>query len=222
VRVEARAVPVGFRTLLSLALCAAAAGAALAHTAIDVVGDYALAHDSYDHVAHGSRDVVSAAALILAVVLAGRGLRACCEIASVNRSRILVPRLRLPAILGFVAAAVAGSAVLVPAMECLDGRLAGAPVLGLDDAFGGSLLLGLATTVVCAAAVALLIYAVVRWLISHRDSIVTIIVTLLRRAVEGVRTSPYALTPRGFTPRHHRAPNALRLCKRGPPRLLFA
>ncbi|MBV8345749.1 MAG: hypothetical protein JO190_12270 [Candidatus Eremiobacteraeota bacterium] len=214
--------PVGFRTLLSLVLCAAAAGAALAHVAIDVVGDYALARDSYDHVAHGSRELLSSAALILAVILAGRGLRACCEIASANRWRLLVSALRLPKALAFVAAAVAGSVALVPAMEWLDGRLAGAPVRALDDAFGGSLLLGLATTVVCAVAVALMIYAVVCWLISHRDSIATIIVTLLRRVVEPVRGSSYSVTSRGFTPRRRRAPNALRLCKRGPPRLLFA
>ncbi len=214
--------PVGFRTVLSLALCAAAAGAALAHTVVDVVGDYALAHDTYDHVAHGSREVLSGAALVLAVILAGRGLRACCEIASINRSRLAVPALRFPQLLAFVAAAVAGSAALVPSMEWLDGRLAGTPVTTLDDAFGGSLLLGLVTTVVCAAAVALLIYAVVHWLVSHRDSIVTIIVTLLRWMAEATPASTYTLTARGFTPRRRRTPNALRLCKRGPPRLLFA
>jgi hypothetical protein len=215
-------VPVGFRTLLSLALCAAAAGAALAHVAIDIVGDYALAHDTYDHVAHGSRELLSGLALIIAAVLASRGLRACCRVASVNRSRIAAPILRLPEVFGFVCAAVSGSAVLVPAMECLDGRLAGVPVLELGDAFGGSLLLGLVTTVVCAAAVAMLIYAVVHWLVSHRDSIVTIIVTLLRWIAQETPASSYTITSRGFTPRRRRAPNALRLCKRGPPRLLFA
>ncbi|HVR47458.1 MAG TPA: hypothetical protein VMT95_12585 [Candidatus Binatia bacterium] len=214
--------PVGFRTLFSLVLCAAAAGAALAHVAIDVVGDFALANDSYDHVAHGSRELVSGVALLLAVVLAGRGLRICCEIASINRFRVVVPVRRRPETLGFVGAAVAGSVLLVPAMEWLDGRLAGAPVLALDQAFGGSVLLGVITTVICAAAIALAIYAVARWLISHRDSIVTIIVTLLRRMADGVRPSVYTLTARGFTPRHRRAPNALRLCKRGPPLLLSA
>ena len=214
--------PVGFRTLFSLGLCAAAAGAALAHVAIDVLGDFALANDSYDHVAHGSRELVSGVALFLAVVLAARGLRICCEIASINRSRIPLPIRRLPEALGFVGAAVAGSVALVPAMEWLDGRLAGAPVLALGDAFGGSVLLGVITTVVCAAAIAFAIYAVARWLISHRDCIVTVIVTLLRWMADGVRSSVYTLTSRGFTPRRRRAPNALRLCKRGPPLLLFA
>ncbi|HEY6325232.1 MAG TPA: hypothetical protein VIW73_01775 [Candidatus Cybelea sp.] len=214
--------PVGFRTLFSLALCAAAAGAALAHIAIDVVGDFALSSDSYDHVAHGSRELVTGVALLLAVALAARGLRVCCEIASINRYRIRVPVRRLPEALGFVGSAAAGSVALVPAMEWLDGRLAGAPVLALDEAFGGSILLGVVITVVCATAIALAIYAVARWLLSHRDSIVTIIVTLLRRMADGVRASAYTLTSRRFTPRRRRAPNALRLCKRGPPLLLFA
>jgi hypothetical protein len=203
-------------------LCAAAAGAALAHVAIDLVGDFALSNDSYDHVAHGSRELVTGLALLLAVVLAARGLRVCCEIASIYRSRILVPVRRLPEALGFVGAAVACSVALVPAMEWLDGRLAGAPVLALDEAFGGSILLGVITTVVCSAAIALAIYAVARWLISHRDSIVTIIVTLLRRMADGVHASADTLTSRGLGPRRRRAPNALRLCKRGPPLLLFA
>jgi len=215
-------VPVGFRTLFSLALCAAAAGAALAHVAIDAVGDFALANDSYDHVAHSSRGLVSGVALFLAVLLAARGLRICCEIAAFNRSRIFASVRRLPEALGFAAAAVAGSVTLVPAMEWLDGRLAGAPVLALNEAFGGSILLGVITTIVCATAVAFFIYSVACWLISHRDSIVTIIVTLLRRIANGVRASVYTLTSRGFTPRRRRAPNALRLCKRGPPALLFA
>jgi hypothetical protein len=145
-RVEAPGVRVGFRTLVSLALCAAAAGAAMAHVAIDVVGDYALTADSYDRLGHGSRELLSGAALILAVVLAGRGLRICCEIAAVNRTRILVSAPRVRETLGFVVATVAASATLVPMMEWLDGRLAGISVRGIDDAFGGSLWLGLVTT----------------------------------------------------------------------------
>jgi|HubBroStandDraft_6_1064221.scaffolds.fasta_scaffold00035_82 hypothetical protein len=220
--VEAPSVRVGFRTLVSLALCAVAAGAAMAHVAIDVVGDYALTADSYDHLRHGSRDVVSAVALVLAVVLAARGLRLCCEIASLNRSRIL---LRVPGrreAVGFVASSVAACAVLVPAMEWFDGRLDGVPVRALDDAFGGSLLLGLGTTVLCATLVALVVYCVARWLISHRDSIATIIETLLRPLAGAVRPSSYDLSLQLFTPRRRRTPDAFRLSKRGPPRAIFA
>ena len=79
----------------------------------------------------------------------------------------------------FVLASVSGSSILVPAMEWLDGRFDGIPVRHLDEAFGGSLLLGVMTTVICASAVAVLIYALVRWLIGYRDTIATILETLL-------------------------------------------
>ncbi|MFZ0365083.1 MAG: hypothetical protein WAL67_12850, partial [Candidatus Cybelea sp.] len=52
--------------LLTLVLCAASAAAGLAHYAIDVVGDFALAHDDYDGVAHGSRELVTALGLVIA------------------------------------------------------------------------------------------------------------------------------------------------------------
>ncbi len=213
---------VGIRTLVLLASCAAAAAAALAHFAIDVVGDYALPADSYDRVSHDSRGLISGIALVLAVFLAARGLRICCDIAAFTRSRILAPVRRLKEGAVVVAAAVAGSIAVVPAMECLDGRIAGVPVHGLNDAFGGSLLLGLATTIVCAVGVALLVYGVARWLISHRDSIATIIGTLLRRIAERSGPSADDLTIQRLTPRRRRTAHALRLSKRGPPEPLFA
>jgi hypothetical protein len=194
----------------------------MAHFAIDVVGDYALTSDSYDHVSHGSRELVSGVALVIAAIIAARGLRICCEIAAVNRTRILRCTPSLREALGFVVAAVATSATLVPMMEWLDGRLAGVPVRGLDDAFGGSLWLGLATTLACAAGVALLVYGVARWLVSHRDAIVTIIETLLRSVTGIHRPSSYDLSEQLFTPRRRRTPHALRLSKRGPPELASA
>ena len=165
---------VGLRTLVSLVLCAAAAGAVVTHVAIDFIGDYALAHDSYDSLQHGSRALVGGIALAIAVFLAARGLGTCCAIALRNRTRLPTsPRdaRELPA---FLLVAVCGSALFVPAMEWLDGRLAGAPVRHLDEAFGGSLLLGIVTTAICASAIAALIYALARWLISYRDAIASI------------------------------------------------
>jgi len=214
-------VRLGLRTLVPLALCGAAAAAALAHFAIDIVGDYALPHDTYDNLQHGSRELLSGLALVLAVALAARGLRICCEIAAINRTRILRPPLRMWEVFGFLFGTVAVSAILVPAMECLDGGLAGVPVRELDDAFGGSILLGLGTTAVCAGAVALLVYAVARWLICHHDSIATIIETLLRPTACTVRPSGYDLTRHLCSPRRRRAIHALRLSKRGPPEAIF-
>jgi hypothetical protein len=209
-------VRVGLRTLVSLALFAAMAAAATAHVAIDIVGDYALAHDTYDDVAHSSRELVSGLALLIALALASRALRTCFELAAANRTRLPQPSANRREKLGFVFGVIAISATLVPAMEWLDCRLAGVPVRELDDAFGGSILLGLGTTIVCAIVVGTLIYAVARWLISHRDAIATVIGTLLRRSGED-RPFSRDLARHIFAPRRRRAPHALRLCKRGPP-----
>jgi hypothetical protein len=218
--VEARSVRVGFRTLVSLALCAAAAAAAMAHVAIDVVGDYALKRDSYDHLQHGSRELLTGVALFAAILLAARGLRICCEIAAANRTRLLRPVLRLRDALGILGVAVTAGTLIVPAMEYLDGRLDGMPVTRLADAFGGSISLGLGTTVLCAALVSVLVCAVACWLISHRDSIVTIIETLLRAVTGDARPSGHSFYAR-VTPRRRRTANALRLAKRGPPASSF-
>ncbi len=208
---------VGFRTTVSLLLCAAAAAAATAHVAIDIIGDYALPHDTYDNLSHSSRELVSGVAFLLALLLAGRGLRYCCGIAAVNRTRVAQLRLSLGWCSGFVLGVIASTAMLVPSMEWLDGRLGGAPVKELDDAFGGSILLGGGTSVVCAALVAFLVYGFVRWLISHHDSIATIIETLLRRTDGAARPCSHDLARCLTTPRRRRTPYALRLCKRGPP-----
>ncbi len=203
-------------------MCAAAAGAALSHLAIDVVGDYALARDSYDHLRHDSRDLVSGIALIVAALLAGRGLRACCEIAAANRHRLARPLLGGRRLLATLTAAIAGSLALVPAMELLDGRLDGVAVSNVADSFGGSIALGLATTLVCAALVALAILIFARWLIAHRDSIVTIIETLLAAVDKAAQPCAYERSGRHSSIRRRRAPTALRLAKRGPPAICFA
>jgi hypothetical protein len=209
-------VRVGFRTLCSLALCAAAAGAALAHSAIDVLGDYALAHDSYDHLAHNSRELITGVALFIAFVLAARGLRNCCEIAAINRTRLFRSGIGIRESFGYVLAAISACCALVPAMEWLDGRLDGVPVKALNEAFGGSLLLGLGTTLACASLIALLVFAMARWLVSHRDVIAAIIETLLGRSNDTLRPSNCRLQNRRLTFRL-RAPQALSLSRRGPP-----
>jgi hypothetical protein len=209
-------VRLGFRTLVSLALCAAAAGAVLAHVAIDVVGDYALANDSYDHLHHSSRELISGVALAIAAILVARGLRGCCEIAQRNRTRLAQTAYGMREAVGYSIGAVAASCVLVPAMEWLDGRLDGMAVRQIGDAFGGSLFIGLITTAVCASLVATLIFALARWLISYRDAIVAILETLMRWSGDAVRRLSCELDRYRLTFRR-RASHASRLSKRGPP-----
>ncbi|MGB6522226.1 MAG: hypothetical protein WBE83_10675 [Candidatus Cybelea sp.] len=210
----------GLRTTLPLAACAATAAASVAHVLIDVIGDFALPHDTYDDIAHASRGLASGIALILAFALALGGLRICCELAARYRHRL--PRLRLCAgeRFAFLFATLLGAVAGVPAMECLDDRLAGVPVHSLADAFGGSILLGVATTVICAALVGWLVYALARWLVSHRDHIAAIIETLVRRHASSALPRVADLSLQLRAPRRRRAPHALRLCKRGPPMAL--
>jgi len=220
--VEGHGVRVGFRTMASLALCAAAAGAAMAHLAIDVLGDYALPRDSYDYLRHGSRELMTGMALLFAVLVAARGLRVCCDIAAKHRTRLVRPILGVHETLAMLLGAVVASLAIVPAMEYFDGRLDGIPVRGLGEAFGGSIPLGIATTIAAAGLFAAIVCAVARWLISHRDSIATIIEFLLRRFIGGPRVAGYDHFSRRVAVRRRRAPDALRLAKRGPPATTFA
>ncbi len=206
----------------SLALCAAAAGAAIAHSAIDVLGDFALPRDSYDHLRHGSREFVTGVALLVALLLAARGLRICCDIAAKHRARLLRPVFGLQETLAMLFGAVTASLAIVPAMEFFDGRLDGIPVRGLGEAFGGSIPLGVATTIAAAGLFAAVLYAVARWLISHHDSIATIIEFLLRPFAGARRAPGYDRLGRHVILRRRRAQSALRLAKRGPPATTFA
>jgi hypothetical protein len=210
-------VRLGVRTIATLALCAAAAASAIAHVAIDIVGDYALAHDTYDDVSHSSRDLVTGIAVVLATTLAIRGLSVCCQIAAANRGRLDRPAVRTRDPLLFALGVVALTAVVVPLMECLDSQLAGTPVRELHDAFGGSIILGLGVIVVTATLIAAAIYAFAGWLISHRDSIAAIIETLLRRFAGATRPHQADLWHWLSTPRRRRTTFGLCLCKRGPP-----
>lgn len=207
---------VEFRTLISLALCAAASAAALAHFAIDVVGDFALPHDAYDGLSHGSREYAVGLAFLCAFIAAARGLRACCDIALRARGRLAKPEVTTATAIGYAGVAIAGACILVPLMEWLDAALAGAPLAQMSDAFGGSVLLGLSTTLLCAVLVAAMFYAFARWLFAHRDLIVAMVATLLQRS-NGVAAA--FCTDLDFRRLHCRKPSAaaLSLAKRGPP-----
>jgi hypothetical protein len=197
-------------------MCAAASAAALAHFAIDVVGDYALRHDAYDGLAHGSREYAAALALVFAAVAAWRALRACCDLAQRARGRLATPQWTGAATGAYALVAMLTACVLVPAMEWLDNGVAGAPLSQLDDAFGGSFALGLCTTLLCAAIVTAIVYTFARWLLARRDFIIEIVATLLRRYNDVVAALRTDLELRGFH-RQTSSAVALRLAERGPP-----
>jgi len=96
-------------------------------------------------------------------------------------------------------------------------RLAGTALDGVDDAFGGSMALGLGVSVACAAVVALLIFGIAFWIVSHRDAIETIVVSLMGRSDGTVCPNTQELRRRSVRPHRLGTVYALRLCKRGPP-----
>jgi protein-S-isoprenylcysteine O-methyltransferase Ste14 len=200
----------------------AALGAALcAHVAIDVAGDYVLAHDSYDDVAHGSRGV--AALVFLALLLAGcaGAVHAALRRArgSERKLRAALRAFRAPNALGFALSVVALTFPLLAGMEALDTVLAGGDLDDLGDLFGGSLALGGGLTVVCGLACAWL----ARWAIERLAGIcraVVAVVAFLCRAV----SRPAVPAARRVRRRARRVVRdaARRLAGRAPPPLLLA
>jgi hypothetical protein len=203
--------------LVLLLVAAAAAAAAVAHAVIDVVADYAVAHASYDDVgSHGSRGLVVGVAISAASLIALRGLRLCCDVAA--RRGVHAPdppSWRIAAPFSLATAMLACAAV--PAMEWIDTLLAREPLHDLGDAFGGSVALGVAITVACALLVAIVTFALVRWLLSHRYRIIAAIVAIIRDASAAQLD---CARPRAFTvvPVRRRSVSSLRRSKRGPPR----
>jgi hypothetical protein len=208
------------RKFVPLAACAAIASAALAHYVIDVVNDFALAHDAYDDVQHASRGIAACVATLIAMSLALRGLRVCCELAAHRRSGASSPVTRRDSCAILVAGVVC-SIVLVPLMEWCDGRLAGAPVTDLTSAFGGSIVIGIVTTICCALAFTLSLQWIVKWFCERRESIVAIVATLLGRRERFGSCCSSSRRPQRPTVRRRRATHALRLAKRGPPDAAF-
>ncbi|HLY03877.1 MAG TPA: hypothetical protein VKR56_15435 [Candidatus Cybelea sp.] len=208
--------PVASRSLVALVVAAAAAAAVAAHGTIDIIADYLVAHASYDDVSiHDSRGVVVALAAIVAGAIALHGLRLCCD-AAANRTLASSPAPSWRSAPLFVGATMLLASIIVPAMELLDSRLAGTTLAGLADAFGGSVFLGLSTTLACAAAVALAVFALARWILSHRDRIIAAIVGIIRFRSE-VYTGPRRSRSFAGAPICPRRLTALRRGKRAPP-----
>jgi signal transduction histidine kinase len=201
----------------ALAICATALLAAVsAHVGIDVLGDYLVRDDSYDHVAHGSRVLFTLCALGLGAAVGLYLFSRLCAVVASLRLRVRMLRLRR----AHIAAAIAGIALLtllfVPAMETIDALRAGADLNSLADAFGGSLLLGISTSLAGALCWSGLLLGMAAWLVRHRERVACLLVAILR-----IRHTPRAPT------HERRAPSAVlasaparrarHRSKRGPP-----
>ena len=197
-------------------LATALLAAVSAHVGIDVLGDYLVRDDSYDHLAHDSRLLFTVMALLLAGAAAVQCFLYLCTASASIQTRVRLLHLRPAQVAGACAIVVLLALLVVPAMETIDALQAGADVDSLADAFGGSILLGVATTLGCALAWCGLIVALIGWFARHRERVAKLLYELL---VPSEALLAYAHASRGNAPaiaidrnRHARCRS-----KRGPP-----
>ncbi|HTA39936.1 MAG TPA: hypothetical protein VK760_12715 [Candidatus Acidoferrales bacterium] len=157
--------------------------ALVAHVAIDVAGDYLLAHDTYDDIPHESRALflVALAAIALAVslpLLFDLLDRRCASTASLLR--------RVRASLGspvlFALVSTAFAVLTLAGMEWMDCSAARTPVDGIEDLFGGSLVLGLGLTLALGCIGGWLVHRFVRLIAGFEPHIAALLFRLVRAA----------------------------------------
>ena len=206
--------------VLSAALCAAVA----AHVGIDIAGDYLLPDDTYDHVAHGSRELFTAIAMCCAAGAGAIFVRRTLAAAARLRTRVRLWRFTRARALSATGVIAALSLAIVPLMETLDTLRSGGEIDSLADAFGGSLLLGGSITLACALVCGAVIFALLGWICRHRDTVVRILGALLARETDWPGIA-YAQRNRATLLARLRERRAQRRSKRAPPlpaRLQFA
>jgi hypothetical protein len=204
------------RFAILVVLAAAFCAAVCAHVGIDVAGDYVLPDDSYDHLAHGSREIFTLVALLFAGGAAAVLLRHVLRAAASIPSRVRLLNVTRGYAVEWYLAVTGLALVLVPTMETIDAIRDGRRVESLTDAFGGSLLLGGGTTLICAAAICTLLFALVGWLCRHRERVARVVGALLARGAASPRPK-YAQRSRSSLVTRARELRALRRGKRGPP-----
>jgi hypothetical protein len=187
-----------------------------AHVGIDVLGDFLVRDDTYDHLAHGSRVLFTLTALGLGASAGFYLFSHLCAAAASLRLRVRMLRIGRNHVIFVVACVVALALILVPLMETIDALRAGGDVDSLADAFGSSLLLGMSTTIACALVWSAGVLGVAAWLIRHRDRVAGLLAAFLdlsRARITCVHerraATPILASASARRARHH--------CKRGPP-----
>ncbi len=209
----------GFALRIAMPLAAAFLAALAAHVAIDVVGDYVLAHDTYDDPAHGSRWLASIALAASALGVLWALARA--VLAETRGSRDALRRAvqaAVPASPAAFALTVAAAALpLLLGMAWLDACCAGIGVDDVADLLGGSMPLGAGILFAFAFAVALGLHRFVALLVRFRRSIFRAVEAFVRGARIATCTPLHVATDTQDRPR---VPAALSRCtgaNRAPP-----
>jgi hypothetical protein len=167
---------------IALPLAAAFLAALSAHVAIDVAGDYVLAHDTYDDPAHGSRWLASIALGISACIAVwALGRAALAESRGSHEALRRALRAAVPSsFVSFSALVTAASLPMLAGMAWLDAVCAGIPVDDVGDLFGGCIPLGSGITVALAIVVATAVHRLVALLCRFHRSIVRAVEAFVR------------------------------------------
>jgi hypothetical protein len=128
-----------------------ALGAVIAHVVVDVAGDYLLARDAYDGIAHDSRTLLLGLLAIGTLIAASRTVFSMLDRhRGTSGSFLTAVRDALGHPARFAAAAAAIAILGMVAMESLD-CIVGGRIADVADLFGGSLLLGAVAAAVSGA-----------------------------------------------------------------------
>ncbi|HEY5094361.1 MAG TPA: hypothetical protein VII69_04490 [Candidatus Eremiobacteraceae bacterium] len=216
-----RIAPAAF--LVAVVVLASLAAAAATHSAIDLIGDFALPRDSYDGMAHESRALAFVLVLVIAIAGVLRFLWSALDgsHASATAFRALAqPVLALP-VWRFAATVMVLALIALMAMESMDALLDGVRIDDFADVLGGSIPLGSGVTLAISACIGAAVSQLLRALAAAHEAIIEIVCAILIGArhpggsPRGIRT---ALSLESFA-----APISIlstRAGKRAPP-LLF-
>jgi hypothetical protein len=168
-----------------MALVGAFVAALVAHVAIDVAGDYLLAHDTYDDHAHGSRYVASIAILIAASAAVYAYARVViAETCGTRGALHAALRSSVPtSTLAFVAIVVSLALPVLLGMAWLDALVAGARIDDGIDLFGGSLGLGIGMATLASLATAIGLRSFVALVAHFHRSIVRVAFAIVHAIV---------------------------------------
>jgi hypothetical protein len=216
-----RNAPAAFLALV-LVLTALVAAAA-AHSLIDIIGDYALPHDSYDGMAHHARTLAFVVVLIISIggVLRLLWLAIDAGHASTGAFRALVkPVLAIP-VWRFAIAVTLIALLTVIAMESVDALLDGVRIDDFADVLGGSIPLGMAVTLTISICIGAVVSHLFRAVAVAHHMIVEMVHALFvgtGRRAGSQRAARTALLLESFSAPN--SPLSTRAGKRAPPPLL--
>ena len=204
---------------LTLVALTGALAAACAHQLVDIAGDYLLARDAYDGIAHHSRGMLLSAVGGCALLFLTRVLFDALHRHSTSRTSLLTQlRAALGSPVRFAGETAIATIVLLAGMEYFDCALLGARIDALGDLFGGSIPLGLTAAIACGALAGTIAHRLSRLLSECEPLISGLVLALFSSHRDGTPDAP-AIVRTQSAPIPRRVLLVTRGRKRGPPLL---